>query len=521
MPVPRLRRVLACVVAAVVAGPLLSLAVLPVPAANAAQTPSSCAPPVSLVNGSFETPAFFSGVIITDQSNVPGWSTTAGDGQIELWEQSMGVPPGSGNQFAELNANVVSTLYQDLATVPGQTLRWQLQHRGRAGVDVMQVSLGAPAGPLVTQAVMSDGNTAWGTYSGLYTVPVGQTTTRFAFESISSVGGASFGNFLDDASLGTAACVVVTKSVTNVSRGGTDAVAGDVLEYTVDAQNQGGVPATSAVVTDAVPAGTTFVPGSITTSSGPVTDAAGDDSGEFSAGTVTGRIGDGSNAVSGGSIPAGETRTMTFRVTVDAGSFGLTLANEADVAFVEPLTSTPSISVSNSTSTPVLASADLAVSQTLDTPLARGAAAQYTITVTNHGPQDSTDTDLTSTLPAFAGMAANDPDCQITGTQMLCHFGTLAVGASRVVVLTGTVPAGAAGGTSYTLASSVAGSVYDPVQGNNSATTVRRLPSATLAASGSSPEAGLWLTGILLVAGIGAVGSTRIRRSATLGRTGL
>jgi uncharacterized repeat protein (TIGR01451 family) len=363
---------------------------------------------------------------------------------------------------------------------------------------------------------MLDGNNAWGTYSGLYVVPVGQTTTRFQFDSIFSVGGASFGNFLDDVSLGTAACVIVTKSVTNLTRGGTDALVGDILEYTVSAQNAGGVPATMAAVTDQVPAGTTFEPGSIGGSGGAVTDAALDgDTGEYVAGIVTGRIGDGANQTSGGSIPAGESRTLTFRVSVDSGSLGSTVANEANVAFVEPLSAAPSISLSNTTATPVVPSADLEVSQTLDTPLVRGGAAQYTITVSNNGPQSSTDTDLTSSLP-FQGMAANDPDCQVVLAQLTCHFGTLASGASRVIVLTGTVPAGSASSTSYQLVSSVDGSAYDPNTNNNSVTTLASVSALALAASGSSPEVALWLVGILLLSGIGVVGGRRIRRAARL-----
>ncbi len=40
-------------------------------------------------------------------------------------------------------------------------------------------------------------NTAWRQYTGTYTVPAGQTTTRFSFKAVSSAGGGAFGNFLD------------------------------------------------------------------------------------------------------------------------------------------------------------------------------------------------------------------------------------------------------------------------------------------------------------------------------------
>ncbi len=467
---PRLPRRAAALVVAAALLAASALSVVPLQAAVAAQDPSTCAPAVSITNGGFEDPQFGEGVSIVDQSSIPGWSTTAGDGQMEIWHVTT-PSPDSGTQHAELNANEVSTLFQDVATVPGQVLKWELAHRGRSGTDVMRVMLGAPAGPLVQQgADIADGNSAWGTYSGLYTVPAGQTTTRFAFESVSSVGGASFGNFLDSVSLGNAACLITTKSVTNTSRSGTDAVAGDVLEYTVEVTNHGGVAATSAVVTDVVPAGTTFLAGSIVAPTGSVSDGSGDDAGELTAGSVVVRVGDGADATNGGSIPAGESRTISFRATVDPGAVGLTISNEASVSFVESLSGSTSTSTSNPTATPVLPSADLAVSQTLDTPLTNGGAVQYTITVTNNGPQTSSETQLVSNLPLL-GMTVTDPDCTITLDQLVCDFGSLIDAASRVVIVTGTVPPDASGGTLYELDSSVAGSVHDPFLGNNTANT--------------------------------------------------
>jgi uncharacterized repeat protein (TIGR01451 family) len=435
-----------------------------------AQVPSSCSPAVSLVNGGFEDPVITPGVAFSN--TVPGWSTTASDGMIELW-RSTTPSAATGTQHAELNANQVSTLFQDVTTVPGQTLKWQLQHRGRAGTDVMAVLLGPPSGPLLQQgAAISDGNGAWGTHSGLYVVPAGQTMTRFAFQSVSSAGGnPGLGNFLDSISLGNAACVIATKSVTNTSRAGTDAVAGDVLEYSVEVENHGGVPATSVVVTDAIPAGATFVPGSIVGPASILSDFVGDDVGEFNAGNVVVRIGDGASNVSGGSLAAGASLTVRFQVVVDGSAVGIGVDNEASVSFVESLSGAASVSVSNTTSTPVLPSADLQVTQSLDTtPLTNGDPIQYTITVTNNGPQTSTDTELTSTLPLL-GMSVAEPGCTITLADLVCDFGSMLNTAVRTVVVTGTVPAGEAGGTVYLLQSSVAGSVHDPDSTNNTDTT--------------------------------------------------
>ncbi|WP_214414187.1 Ig-like domain-containing protein [Sphaerisporangium fuscum] len=174
--------------------------------------------PVSLINGSFEAPP-----VATADWNIPdastnpsvGWHTTATDRKLEFWRSGAGEGPSAdGRQFAELNANQVSTLYQDLPTVPGTPMTWSLYHRGRLGTDTMRVLIGAP-GATVAQTPagasspdITDGNTAWGHYTGVYVVPPGQTVTRFAFESVSAAGGSpTAGNFLDGVTFQTPPCL--------------------------------------------------------------------------------------------------------------------------------------------------------------------------------------------------------------------------------------------------------------------------------------------------------------------------
>ncbi|MCK6590180.1 MAG: DUF4215 domain-containing protein, partial [Polyangiaceae bacterium] len=154
---------------------------------------------LSLANGSFEVPQIPLGTAqITNKMNIPGWDTTAADNNMEIWSSGFnGVPSADGIQFAELNANVESTLFQDVATTPGQAYFYRFFHRGRLGDDTMAFLVGDPAGPLVKQKQVTTGTAAWQLVTGVYTVPAGQTTSRFAFESISSTGGAAIGNFLD------------------------------------------------------------------------------------------------------------------------------------------------------------------------------------------------------------------------------------------------------------------------------------------------------------------------------------
>lgn len=137
---------------------------------------------------------------VLHSSAVPGWETTASDNAIEIWSSGFnGVPAAEGNQFFEINANRFGALYQSLCLEPGSTIKWSVYHRGRAGVDVADVKIGATVATATTQATMSDGKNAWGYYSGSYQVPIGQTNTVFVFEAVSTAGGRqSYGNFLDN-----------------------------------------------------------------------------------------------------------------------------------------------------------------------------------------------------------------------------------------------------------------------------------------------------------------------------------
>ncbi|WP_214412801.1 Ig-like domain-containing protein [Sphaerisporangium fuscum] len=172
--------------------------------------------PISLVNGSFEAPTVTGFQMLPDASTNPGigWHTTATDNLLEFWRTGyQGVPAADGQQFAELNANMFSTLYQDLPTIPGTVMTWSLYHRGVAGTDTMHVLIGAP-GATVAQTPtgasspdITDGNTAWRRYTGTYVVPPGQTVTRFSFGSVSTAGGnPATGNLLDGVVFETPRC---------------------------------------------------------------------------------------------------------------------------------------------------------------------------------------------------------------------------------------------------------------------------------------------------------------------------
>jgi clumping factor A len=102
----------------------------------------------------------------------------------------------------------------------------------------------------------------------------------------------------------------------------------DVIEYTIVATNSGNDTSINTVMTDPLPVGVTFVPGSISITSGAnagaKTDASGDDQAEYDpvTRTVKVRLGTGADATSGGSMAPGTSTTIKFQVTVDPGVLG-------------------------------------------------------------------------------------------------------------------------------------------------------------------------------------------------------
>jgi hypothetical protein len=194
------------------------LGAISIPAVAVAGTPADCAlPPVALANGDFESPAV-SGAGATQPAPQTGWSTDDPADVLEFWNVGSAY---EGDQFIELNATGVDSIWQSVATTPGQTLLWRVAHRSRSfSYDVMRAAAGADAGSGLGSAVdlvplahdgtalangdpgaadpadLYDDDTAWGVWSGSYTVPPGQTTTRFGFRSITS-NGPGIGNFID------------------------------------------------------------------------------------------------------------------------------------------------------------------------------------------------------------------------------------------------------------------------------------------------------------------------------------
>ena len=129
---------------------ILTVTLLPAPSAAA---DDSLNVENAIQNPGFEKPQFGGTSIQMPQQSVPNWKTTAKEGKIEFggnqgsytaphYSTSTDKSNAEGYQFAELNADEESTLYQNVTTVGGNVYEWGLQHRGRIGIDKMSLIIG-------------------------------------------------------------------------------------------------------------------------------------------------------------------------------------------------------------------------------------------------------------------------------------------------------------------------------------------------------------------------------------------
>ena len=194
----------------------------------------------NVLNGSFEYPAIPSN--LTNYAFANGthqlfWRTTAPGpnhmlGQdVELGNGNPGNPyllngsAAHGKQYAELNAEAMGTLYQDVLTAPGAELSWGFSHRSRkyTGDNIMYLIIASSedGAKIDTQAqinelirnynadgkkvIYDDGSYTlwkmegdanhWQNHFGSYTVPDKQYATRFFFASAT---GTTTGNLIDN-----------------------------------------------------------------------------------------------------------------------------------------------------------------------------------------------------------------------------------------------------------------------------------------------------------------------------------
>lgn len=214
--------------------------------------------PDHLVNGDFEYPSmkslqhYFAGIDrnrsqwisngqggdLAKWSDIPGgldttrfgWSSTQTQGAMSEQRANaveLQKATGETTQMGELCASQKGTaIYQDIATTPGTLYRIELDHASRYSIhlDQMQVMVGAPgherpvemtrtssnkygdkigekSTTIATHSTNPFGNQSskddFSHYVGYYTIPAGQSVTRFTFRQVSGVNTTS-GNLLDN-----------------------------------------------------------------------------------------------------------------------------------------------------------------------------------------------------------------------------------------------------------------------------------------------------------------------------------
>jgi uncharacterized repeat protein (TIGR01451 family) len=267
----------------------------------------------------------------------------------------------------------------------------------------------------------------------------------------------------------------VTKSVTNLTHLNGPTVPGDVLEYTLGVTNVGSDSADGVVIVDPLPAGVSYLPGSLTAgtagATSPVSDAAGDDIAEMVAGQVVFRAGTSGDATTGGTLVPGGSAALSFKVTVDPAASG-SIANRFVLKYTAHTLGRQLEYVSNDASVTVAATADLAVTHTASVdPATVGAPFIYTVTVTNNGPSTATSVTLTNTFNPMivtGPITASQGTCTATG----CDLGNLAPGATATIQYTVTPGAGLHAGDRIDAVATVTTTTLDPEPRNDSAVAI-------------------------------------------------
>jgi uncharacterized repeat protein (TIGR01451 family) len=235
-------------------------------------------------------------------------------------------------------------------------------------------------------------------------------------------------------------------SITKTSTPAGTVNAGQAYSYNLAVTNNGPSTADSVTVTDALPAGVTFV------------NATGTGwSCSQAAGTVTCTI---------ATLAVGAANPITINVT--APTAATTLSNTATVSST---TTDPTPGNNSSTvGTTVVAQSDLSIVKT-STPAGSAGAGQnftYNLAVTNNGPSVATSVSVIDTLPAgvvYHSYTGAGWSCAAVGQTVTCTAASLAVGAATPIVLSVTAPAGA---TTLNNTATVTSATADPNPANNS-----------------------------------------------------
>jgi uncharacterized repeat protein (TIGR01451 family) len=157
-----------------------------------------------------------------------------------------------------------------------------------------------------------------------------------------------------------------------------------------------------------------------------------------------------------------------FQTDVPAGSFVEATATDAggDTSeFTSPMVVPPA--------------ADLSIAKTAATdPVLPGANEDYTLTVTNNGPDAAANVTVSDAVPAGLAFVSASPGCALAGTTVTCTLGSLASGGSQSFTVTGRASGSA--GDAITNTATVGSDTADPNPSNNATSATIEIASADL-----------------------------------------
>lgn len=210
------------------------------------------------------------------------------------------------------------------------------------------------------------------------------------------------------------------------------AVAGDVLTYTLSYATTGSAAASNVELADTIPAGASYVPGTMRWDGVPLSDAAGDDAG------IIAPTGNGVVVVSLGSVAPGATGSVTFQVRVNPGP-ARTVDNRSNTTYA--WAGGADTTLSNTVQTTVLVSIlSLDKQLTSPSPALVGQQVRYTLRYANAaGAAPAQNVVLTDTLPAGLQYVSATAPPVVAGQVLSWSLGTLADGDSGVIDLLLTV----------------------------------------------------------------------------------
>ncbi|MFT7243800.1 MAG: putative repeat protein (TIGR01451 family) [Candidatus Azotimanducaceae bacterium] len=270
---------------------------------------------------------------------------------------------------------------------------------------------------------------------------------------------------------------------------------GDALTYVVTYVNNGANVASGVTINALIPTGLTYVSHTNISDSDPSL-------GTYSTGAGTWTMGNNE------SLAVGETATLTIQVTVNAGTSGLTLTSNANIAATDQGdTNTANDSASTFVT---VGAADLALTKTVDdtTPNA-GENVTFTITLTNNGPNGVAAVTVTDQLPTglqfVSASTANGSYNDATGEWITTS--AIPNGGSATLTIIATALSSAAGSTLTNTATITSSSGVDTNTGDNSAQAAVTVQLSDLSisklVSNSAPSVGGTTTYSIFVTNLG------------------